>query len=470
MLVFSTKLYVKKELTDETFIDMAIEWVSGGPNYTFGKIEWNKGEEYTIENKEKTQSFTIMKYSDVVIIHLVNKDGKVIWTSDFILRTIDQKKVLAVFLYNDAVDMSVKLPKVFNRPILLKRVISRSFAEIDNDIETNGKAVYINNDNLDIAAKLINGESEYFMPVIYITPDIYTSSYRLDHERLAEDLAGVAHVIVEQDSTCTKELRKVTDGKNPYNGAVQVFYSPKITQRLLPNDFENTVEFRKEVTNTVFRKLILSKIDDEFSWTKIRYNKLKAKTQECMDLEHVFDEILEEYEEKLEYSGARIEELEDEIRGLKGKIYALEEREHIKRTKTAEICLNTQEISLYDHEMEDVILKILKKELSSMRGDPNLEESRKYHILESVIQQNEISDTPRQVVDVVSSALKTEGRISKTGKRMLEDVGFRIEDGSHYKLIFGDDDRYMITLAKTSSDHRAMKNAVTKIENILFGY
>lgn len=36
MLVFSTKLYVKEQLTDDIFINKAISWVQGGNNYRFG--------------------------------------------------------------------------------------------------------------------------------------------------------------------------------------------------------------------------------------------------------------------------------------------------------------------------------------------------------------------------------------------------------------------------------------------------
>lgn len=43
----------------------------------------------------------------------------------------------------------------------------------------------------------------------------------------------------------------------------------------------------------------------------------------------------------------------------------------------------------------------------------------------------------------------------------LEELGFEIEEGNHYKLTYYGNERYMIVLAKTSSDGRNGKNAAS---------
>ena len=51
----------------------------------------------------------------------------------------------------------------------------------------------------------------------------------------------------------------------------------------------------------------------------------------------------------------------------------------------------------------------------------------------------------------------------------LTRLGFDLsEDGKHYKAVFHGDPRYMFTLPKTSSDHRAGLNIFSDIKNKLF--
>ena len=59
------------------------------------------------------------------------------------------------------------------------------------------------------------------------------------------------------------------------------------------------------------------------------------------------------------------------------------------------------------------------------------------------------------------------GRLNKTAKAQLKDLGFIIEeDGPHYKIIFHDP-RYMFTVSKTPSDHREGKNMISQIRAVI---
>ncbi len=470
MLIFSTKLYVTNELTDEKFIDLAIEWISGGQNYTFGEVKWDGKEEFTIENANCTQKFTIMKYESAVIVNLVNKDGKIIWTNDFVLTEKDGKRVLAVLLYNDAVDMSARLPKEFNRPRLLKRIIRDKYGADDNGLKINDEPMVIRKENLKVAEEIILGKKEYFMPVVYVTPALDTSTYRLDYKELAKDLAGVAHVLVEENSECTKVLRELVDGKNPYNGAVQIYYSASITQRILPGSFSNIHEFRKEVAYSVFRKLILSRINDEYSWTKIRYENLMKKSKKSMELAEICNQLIDEYEGKIDAGNQQIQELEDKINELQGKIGAYEYRFKKKNEQRGVISFDIQEMDLYDDEIKDVILKVLTEAAQKMDTDPNLRESRKYHVLKSITQQNKLTGKDKEIEKSLRAILNGDGSFNKSKKRQLNELGFEIEEGKHYKIRYHGDKRYMITLVKTGSDFRGNKNAVSIALNVLFGY
>lgn len=105
-----------------------------------------------------------------------------------------------------------------------------------------------------------------------------------------------------------------------------------------------------------------------------------------------------------------------------------------------------------------------------MDSDPNLTESRKYHVLKSLLQQNIISDIPDETEKVLREILNGDGSFNKSKKKQLNDLGFEVEEGKHYKITYKGDSRYMFTLSKTSSDFRSNLNAVSKASNKIFGY
>ncbi len=470
MLVFSTKLYVNELLTDEVFIEKAVNWVKGGKNYYFGNFEWDGKEEFLVETPDKKQIFTINKYEDAVIVHLINREERVIWTSDFVLTDRNGKRILAALLYSDAVNMSVKLPEQFNRPYLLKQIVAEGYGENDKNISTNNIPYIITKENINVAIELIMGKVEYMMPVVYVSAMREQSEVSIDVYELAKDLAGVAHVIVEESCECTTMLREMTDGKNPYNGAVQIFYSLNITQRVLPKFFKTAHQFRNEVAYSVYKRLILSRIDDEFSWTKIRYNNLVKKSKESIEISEICDALLDEKEEIIKVGNLRIQELEDKLSNMNARLQIYESRLSNKGTKNNLIAFDSQEMDLYEGEMKDVIIKILEKELKSMDADPNLKESRKYHVLRSISQENKRTGKDEEIRTLLKEILNKDGSFNGAKRRQLNDLGFVIHEGKHYKIIYGDDDRYMITLAKTPGDFRTKLNAVTTASNKLFGY
>lgn len=470
MLVFSTKMFVKELLTDEVFINKAIAWVKGGNNYRFGEFEWDEKEEFSVVSSDAKQKFTINRYSDAVVVHLVNTDDKIIWTSDFVLTNKNGKRILASFLYNDAVDMSVRLPEQFNRPYLLKQIVAEGYGELDGNICTDNLPFVINADNLSIAEELILGKSDYMMPIVYVSATKDKAELSVDANELAKDLAGVAHVFVEESYECTKRLRDLTDGKNPYNGAAQIFFALNITQRILPKFFSNQHKFRTEVAYSVYKRLILSRIDDEFSCTKLKYNNLVKKSAESIHISQICDELLDEKEEIIKVGNLRIQEMEEKLANLQAKLQIYESRLNNKKTQSDLITFETQEMDLYEGEVKDIIIKILVKEFKMMDSDPNLKESRKYHVLKSIVQENKRSGKDAQIKQLLREILNKDGSFNGAKRRQLNDLGFIVNEGKHYKITYGNDDRYMFTLSKTTGDYRSNLNAVSKASNKLFGY
>ncbi len=468
MLIFSTKLYVKSELTDEKFINMASEWVTQGKNYTFGKVEWDGSEDFAVTNLENTQSLRILKYDNAVIVNLVNKDGGIIWTNDYVLTEKDGKRILAVMLYNDAENLSVKLPKKFNRPRLLKQIIRENLGGNDNGRDICDTVFKIDVNNAEKAESLIKKDTKYFMPVVYVTPMLKSGEYSLDYEELAKDLAGVAHVWVEEDYGCTSVVRNLTDGKNPYDGAVQVFYPGGTSQRILPAICDNKNLFRENVAYSVFTKLILSRIDSEFSWTKIKYDMLAKENRENIDLAELSEKLWEEERNKVLQYEEKVEELEREVTRLQMKLSNYEYRFNRNSEKNnVAVSLMSWENDLYENEIQDFVLRVLKRELNLMKDDANQRQWRKYHILESLIKCNNETGKSDEISKEIKEILSSDGIVEQ--KRRLEDIGFEFEQGKHYKARYKGDHRYMVTISRSSSDkNHGDMNLASEIRNTIF--
>lgn len=98
------------------------------------------------------------------------------------------------------------------------------------------------------------------------------------------------------------------------------------------------------------------------------------------------------------------------------------------------------------------------------------ENSRQADVLRDILDKNgECKHVADQKAQRLKAELKGYRNMSKSIRRMLSEMGFVItEQGKHYKLTYYGDPRYWTTLAKTSSDDRAGKNAALTIINKMF--
>lgn len=313
------------------------------------------------------------------------------------------------------------------------------------------------------------GKVAYMMPVVYISAVKNKEQVCIDAMELAKDLAGVAHVMIEESYECTKKLKDLTDGINPYDGAVQIFYGLNITQRILPRYFINSEQFRMEVAYSVYKRLILSRIDDEFSRTKLKYKNLERKSKESIELSQICDALLDEKEKIIDVGKLRIQELEEENANLNAKLMIYKSRLNSKEDDDALLTFNVEEKDLYPEEMRDVVVKVLKKELQEMEADANLKESRKYHVLKNLVRKNKLTGKDEEIKQILKEILNKDGSFKGAKRRQLNDLGFTITEGKHYKITYGDDKRYMFPLSKTASDYKTNINAVKTISKKLFG-
>ena len=329
------------------------------------------------------------------------------------------------------------------------------------------------------------------MPIVYVTRFFDNNETSLNVNELAKDLAGAAHIFVEENTYITSKLRLLTNGKNPFNGAVQVYYNSRLSTRFLP-DIDSPEKFRFIVANSVFRRLSLLRIDEAYSYNTVKYKKLqeehvkiksalvsseKAQQKLKEDIE-IYDALLatqdneiNDYKNNTKSSMENIADLENEKIALQSEVQTL--RDSLQKNRglmPGTIELRSKEKEFCDGEISDLLIEILTDYLRTLTYDGGKKSWRTAHILESVIKSTSKIGEREGLQSEIKKAVAKVDKLDTTSRRELKKIGFVIDDDEkHIKVCFKGDSRYCMTLAKTPSDNCEAENNASDITKILFG-
>ncbi len=470
MVVFSTIFYVTKELTKEKLIELAFEWVNKSQHYEFDNLIWNGEDLY--EQECSKQKFSMVQSNDkrILAIRLENVDNdNILWTNEYVYEEKEDNNIFMVRLAHDAIDKDTTVTRRYNRPRLMKKILELGYGAEDANLLISDKAILITDNNLDLAENIICGKTSYLLPIVYVTRCFSDNSTILDVEQLAKDLAGTAHVIVEESTDITTKLKEETDGKNPFNGAVHIYYTDKVGTRIIPDEFTSANNFRFKISNSVFKRLSLIRVEDKYTWGTIRYQKILEKYREDLqansDLEKTCEEILKLKENEHKQL---VEELETELNDLRSKLeyyeYAFQNN---KKDQMGNMIFNCSETEFFEGEIKDMLLRLIQNEMKKMDEDPNQIGWRKYHVLKALSQENQIVGNGEKLSHELKEIFSRLDKINAKDKKRLRELGFVDRENKHNKLYFHNDDRYLITVGKTPSDSCAASNAATQAINTI---
>lgn len=117
------------------------------------------------------------------------------------------------------------------------------------------------------------------------------------------------------------------------------------------------------------------------------------------------------------------------------------------------------EREFYPGELNDAIIHALTHGRNSL-----LPGGRRADLIDDLLSVNKPTSTEEELETEIKDAFSESGDLGAEQRRVLEDLGFTIEEaGKHWKAVYQGDDRYTFTISKTSSDHRAGKNLASTI-------
>jgi hypothetical protein len=364
----------------------------------------------------------------------------------------------------------IDVPK---RPFLVKAILTGGRGSADGLFQVTDKPIWLEETetHVSLASSIVAGIASKYLPILYVSAtnsDNWLLS-RDQIEKLAYDVGGVAHVVVEPSRAFSFELMGTSKGQNPYGGTVGVA-SPQagLVQRLfLGWDYPSSAAISEAAKRSAI-SLRGRMSPAGWDWTELQEaaisqeRNLAKQASSSIDLEKLYNE--------------EIYTLKEQITDLKKQIQAQERGEEIEKLARYENKFSkiqdlfpSNHKELYDGELEDRFRLALNGALRTAEASGL--DSRSTAVFKEIASKMRLSSGCEALLGSLDKASKAGAPKSvKQFVAVLEQMGFvQKSQNNHIRM---EPPGWMsgvesITLPKTPSDHRAALNIKAQIEKTL---
>lgn len=473
MLLFSTILKIDKSLTRDDFLNLVIEWNQGSPheNNVIPNLNWDGSYNQKFGDETISLEFKEYRNEEIVAVRYVKKlDDGIIWKTDYIMNFKDYK--MSIMLDRSFTEDAIGVDPSFTTPLFIRLLIEKGYVVNDNDLPILMNPHLISCENLSVLTAVINGTKFYDLPVVYVSKT-FSNNNPIDVNKLAYALKGVAHIFVQGDHGTNTFIREQCNSTNEYNGAIGIYYQSDVVKhkRFLNYEYFDPTITRQNILKEIINFTNQQSIDPLYTWDGVLTSLLRDRFESQKSKRTKAERTKEETEELLDSFSNDFDELTEENGRLRSSISDLESELAFYRDAFNNKTVNDSgflssgsEKEFFQDEKKEFILSVLSDSLVSIKDN-----TRKKHIIQDIIQQNNSEDVLSKKREEVKRLLTDYSGLTGKLKQDLKQLGFTISDeGKHYKLTYFDDNRYTITMAKTPSDGRAGKNNVSEINNKVF--
>lgn len=468
MLVFSTRLPLKDTVTQEECLHIFTEWITESPHYPIDNITYDISSYTDFEVTKENITFSIRHIKsekmELLASRFENREENAVWYNDSIFLCEGGVKSLLIQLNCNRTNYRTQLPRI-HKPYIVRKFVESGYCRDDAGIPVCDTPIVMDEKYYDICVKVMRGEYENTMPIVYISCD-YMGEYAISSEYLARQLSGVAHVFVEKNREIALKLREDTEGNNVHTGYVGIYFpGTKLCQKHGIEYYRDDREMGSEIINSVWSALINRLDSSVYNWNQIIAIQSRQKMSEWQDISAKDKQQLSEYMDNFD---AENESLRQQIAELNKQVYSLHAQLDAFRSSKKEANVESrfynigEEPNLYDSERNDLLYSILSQVQSKF--DVN---SRGYIIIQSLLEANPYVGECSRIMSEVRNVFSGDGKLTSAKKSQLKSAGFSVqEEGPHYKVIFHDE-RYMFTVSKSPSDHREGKNMISDISKVI---
>jgi len=353
------------------------------------------------------------------------------------------------------------------KPYLVKMILQDGWGGKDGELSVSDRPLWVTDDEagLKTAKAVTIGEASRYLPVIYVSA-MGASNWLLSPDqtnKLAFDVGGIAHVVVEPNRAFSFRLRDLTDGQNVYGGTLGIALPGRgIVRRYYLGfrfpDVEDLLAIVRQVSVSIRTHMPA----EGWDWTELQEQALRQQRER--DRNRLSNADIERlYEEE-------IANLQDRIRQLEGQIAARspeEESDSDDRLLPA-FLVNKLGPEIYPGEFSDR-LRLAAKECGSRAEQIGLDRRSKF-VLDAIAARLPRSPALSELLEDLQRATKDPKRVASELTKLLLRHGYREKaDNKHIRLEAKKeyDGLDAITIPKTPSDHRGLKNLSKQVERTL---
>lgn len=464
MLSFATELPVNHDHSVASFFEAFRRWILGSPHTLLQNDHLvglgTPGEWSTQVGIEHIQTLTHTSESrEQAAARYTRVDSGLEWVTVIVFSRWETDTWVSIRVSCESEHPAVRLPPA-KKPVLVRVLLDDLGGAADGALNVVSTPYRLDNVDVDIAAQLILGRAGCRLPIVYVSAS-FDASPRINVYRLARELCGMAHVVIEPNRAFSIRLKIDVASQNVYGGTIGVYWPDGAGRRsfYLAGD-ETPRDLERAIFDDVRFALANRRPLERCTWSasqalvsRSTFEALKA----AGSLE--VDKYVEEFDKELAAQAQQREDAEREISRLNAEIRKYEARSPIG----AGVTLKTgPEQDLYPGEITDIVLDALGDATGRVLSD-----SRRQHVLAAIVAANESVGQAAVIRDTVKALLRGMTGVDAKVRQGLERLGFSIyDDGKHVKLIFQGDDRYTFVLPRSGSDVRGGLNAANDIARL----
>lgn len=467
MLTFATEFPVHQNTTSSDFLSTMRDWVEKSPftglsegdlaDLSPNKEFFKKGRDHSVRSigivRPNGEEFVAFRNSTL--------DAGISWETAVVFSKSSAGSWIGIRTSNESHQPVSKLPAA-KKPYAVRLLLQRLGGAVDGALVVSDSPVWLTNNDIDLAARLLNGEAGCRLPVVYLSCG-FDGKYAIDPNQFSKDLSGMAHVVVEPNRPFSRRLQIDVSSQNVYGGAVGIYWPQGTGRRKFFSEELDSPEVLKwAITDEVRGALLNRRPLPQCTWeaveSEVRRNEYEMlKSGGSKEL----SEYVATFDADLSARDRQIEVAEQEIARLQREIVRLQSQE---ASSVGAIVQPGSEQNLYSGEIASVLGDALRD-----CADRYPDDSRRGHILRSFANANPSNDIARNNRDRIKYLLRDYRSMDAPTRAGLEALGFSVtEEGKHIKLVYQDDDRYTFILPKSGSDRRGGLNSASDIAKRIF--
>ena len=477
MTVFATEFPVKPIVNRAAFVSEVIAWLRGITDSNVlssgsekdlddenAHLRSSSGEELRIRQLRMKDDWIAIGFRH----DFPDGEGR-LWRTEGVLKrskAIGEQDLLRLRTQCLATTPGVHL-EAPRKPYLIKALLKNCWGGTDSTLTVTDQPVWLKDskEGLNTARAVTSGEASKWLPTIYVSA-MGNGLWLLDKreiEKLAYDLGGIAHVVVEPDRAFSFRLRDECAGRNAYGGTVALAVPDRGIIRRYYLGWQ--IQDGKELAATI--REAASNLRGQmptfgWDWTELQEQALRAQRERdrsrltTAESDKLYQEEIDNLQDKVRQLEQRINSLavdgigtdegefstDNLVRLIGPEVYVGEISDRLRLA--AKLTLETADTIGLDARSKAILQRVLDR----LPRSPGLDEL--------VQDLGRATKDPKRVASELTSLLARHGYHEKSDNKHI-----RIEAREGY------DGLATITVPKTPSEHRGLKNLCSQIEGIL---